>query len=132
MPSRRRPKLPPAPPPTDAERFAKAVRSSEAAARKAVQDEKDRKAAEERRKVEAAEARVRLEQAKVAHQQAVEMVKTAKRSGKGAPEADQAWRVAKANLLELETGQRPAWAPKPPDPEIDSEGETDRTPKDTP
>src|SRR4051794_36964614 len=70
MPSRRRPKLPPAPPPTDAERFAKAVRDSEAAARRAVQDDKDRKAAEERRRIEAAEAEVRLAQARVAHQQA--------------------------------------------------------------
>ena len=41
------------------------------------------------------------------------MVKEAKRTGKGAAAADLAWREAKAELLELETGKRPAWAAKP-------------------
>lgn len=77
-----------------------------------MQDQIDRKAADERRRIEAAAAVVRLEHARVAHQQAVDMVKAAKRTGRGAAEADQAWRAAKANLLELETGVRPAWAPK--------------------
>ena len=121
MPSRRRPKQPPTPPPTDAERFARSIRDSEAAARKALQDDKDRKAAGERRRAEAAQAAVRLELARTAHHQAVEMVKIAKRTGRGAAEADQAWRAAKANLLELETGERPSWAPKPPEPAVEDE-----------
>jgi len=41
------------------------------------------------------------------------MVKEAKRTGKGRAEADAAWREAKADLLELETGKRPAWAARP-------------------
>ena len=48
------------------------------------------------------------------------MVKTAKRSGRGASEADRAWRAAKADLLELETGTRPGWAPKPSEPELEA------------
>ena len=98
-----------------------AVRNSEAAARKAVQDEKDRTATQARLRAEEAEAKIRLEQARRAHQQSVDMVKTAKRTGRGAVEADQAWRAAKADLLELETGERPAWSPKPAEPEGEPE-----------
>ena len=62
------------------------------------------------------ERAARLERAKAAHLQAVEQVKQAQRTGKGAAAADLAWREAKAELLELETGQRPAWAPRPAEP----------------
>ena len=110
MPSRRRPKAPPPRPLTDAERFAESLRDSEAADRKATQDAIDRKAETERLKVAAAEQAARLQRARGAHQRAVELVKEATRTGKGAAAADVAWREAKAELLELETGKRPAWA----------------------
>lgn len=113
MPSRRRPKTPPAPPLSDAERFAQAVRESEAAERRAKQAARDRKEAAERQKREAAERAALLEQTRAAHHRAVEQVKEAKRTGKGVAAADEAWRQAKAALIELETGQRPAWARSP-------------------
>jgi hypothetical protein len=114
MPSRRRPKGPPPPPLSDAERFAQSLRDSEEADRRAKQAEADRKAEEARVKAEAAEHANQLQRAKAAHQRAVEMVKEATRTGKGAAAADLAWREAKAELLELETGKRPAWATTKP------------------
>ena len=116
MPSRRRPKALPPPPLSDAERFAKSLRDSAEADRKAKQDAIDRKAEKERLKLEAAEHAARLQRAQAAHQRAVQMVKEATRTGKGAGAADVAWREAKAELVELETGKRPAWAARPPEP----------------
>ncbi len=46
----------------------------------------------------------------------MEAVRNAKQVGRGRAEADQAWKVAKALVIELETGAPPAWAPKLPDP----------------
>ena len=120
MPSRRRPKAPPPRPLTDVERFAQSVREHEEADRRAKQAEIDRKAEEERRRLEAIEQAARLERAQAAHQHAVEQVKQAQRTGKGAAEADLAWREAKADLIELETGARPAWAARPPEPANES------------
>ena len=116
MPSRRRPKVPPPRPLTDVERFAQSLRDSADADRKAKQYAIDRKTEAERLKLEAVEQAGRLQRAQAAHQRAVEMVKEATRTGKGAAAADLAWREAKAELLELETGKRPAWAARPPEP----------------
>ena len=55
MPSRHRPKAPPPPPLSDAERFAQAIRDHEEADRRAKQAKLDRKAEAERRKIEAVE-----------------------------------------------------------------------------
>ena len=126
MPSRRRPKAPPQPPLSDAERFARSLRDSAEADRRAKQAEVDRKAEEERLRIEAAEQADRLKRAQAAHVHAVEMVKEAKRTGKGAAAADLAWREAKAELLELETGRRPAWAASPA--EADAEPEVSDEP----
>ena len=126
MPSRRRPKGPPPRPLSDAERFAQSLRDSEEADRRAKQAEIDRKAEEARLKAEAAEHADRLKRAQAAHQRAVEMVKEAKRTGKGAAAADLAWREAKAELVELETGKRPAWAAMPVDPAPEADGDIDR------
>jgi hypothetical protein len=60
------------------------------------------------------------------------MVKEAKRTGKGAAAADVAWREAKAELLELETGKRPAWAAKPVEPEQPAEVEQESEPEPVP
>ena len=116
MPSRRRPKAPPPRTLSDAERFAQSLRDSAEADRRAKQAEIDRKAEAERRKIEAVEQADRLKRAQAAHQRAVELVKEAKRTGQGAAAADVAWREAKAELLELETGKRPAWAARPVEP----------------
>jgi hypothetical protein len=116
MPSRRRPKAPPPRELSDAERFAQSLRDSEEADRRAKQAATDRKAQQERLRVESAERAARLDRAQTAHQRAVELVREAKRTGKGATAADVAWREAKAELLELETGKRPAWAARPAEP----------------
>ena len=126
MPSRRRPKAPPPRPLTDAERFAKSLHDSEEADRKETQDAIDRKAERERLKVEAAEQAGRLQRARDAHQRAVELVKQAQRTGKGAAAADVAWREAKAELLELETGKRPTWAPRSAEPATPADTEETR------
>jgi hypothetical protein len=110
MPSRRRPKEPPPAPLSDLERFAQAVRESEQADQRAKQAARDRKAAAELARHEAAERAARLERARAAHHRAVEQVKEARRTGKGGPAADEAWKKAKAELIELETGQPPSWA----------------------
>ena len=125
MPSRRRPKAPPPRPLSDAERFAQSLRDSEEADRRAKQAAIDRKAEAERIKTEAAEHAARLQRAQAAHQRSVELVKEAKRTGKGGAAADVAWRAAKAELLELETGKRPAWAPRPVEPTTTEPGEGD-------
>ena len=98
---------------SDAERFAQSLRDSAEADRRAKQAEIDRKAEKARLDAEAVERADRLKRAQAAHQRAVEMVKEAKRTGKGAAAADLAWREAKAELVELETGKPPAWAAKP-------------------
>lgn len=125
MPSRRRPKSPPAPPLSDVERFAQAVRESEAAERRAKEDARQRKAEAERLAQEAAEHAAKLQRARAAHQRAVELVREAKRTGKGTVEADLAWKQAKAELIELETGQPPAWAKSNAAPTEPTEAETD-------
>jgi hypothetical protein len=127
MPSRRRPKSSPAPQSgtqpsgassagtqlSDAQRFAQSLRESEEADRRAKKAAADAKAEAEQAKAAALEEANRLQRAQATHQRAVEMVKEAKRTGKGRAEADAAWREAKADLLELETGKRPAWAARP-------------------
>src|SRR4051794_18502793 len=130
MPSRRRPKSSPAPQTTelsDAQRFAQSLRDSEEADRRAKQAAVDAKNEAERQKAQAQEEAARLKRAQEAHQRAVEQVKEAKRTGKGRAEADAAWRDAKAELVELETGMRPAWAPRPPEPTpgADDQDDTD-------
>jgi len=114
MPSRRRPKAPATAPLSDVQRFAQAVRDHEEADRRAQQAERDRQAEQERKEREELEFAARLEAARAAHQRAVEQVKAARRTGKGGAAADDAWKAAKADLIELETGRPPTWAKAPP------------------
>jgi multidrug resistance efflux pump len=97
----------------DLELFAAALKESEKADKAA--KEKERTAREEReRTVAAANAKERnLADAKRELDRAVEGVRRAKASGRGRAEADAAWKVAKARVIELETGTAPSWAPKP-------------------
>lgn len=112
--------------PTDIERFAAALKDAEKADR----------ATKARREQERTDAALHADQAavKVATltaarrelERAVEAVRTAKQIGRGRADADQAWKLAKALVIELETGTPPAWAPKLPDPlEIDEPAEPD-------
>jgi hypothetical protein len=139
MPSRRRPKSPANPtretftqPPAaaakvgsravpdverDLERFAAALKDSaqaDAAARQRVQQQR----ADAARMADEAAAHDRaLVAARRDLQRAVEAVRHSKEIGRGRAEADAAWKIAKARLIELETGAAPAWAPKPAAPE---------------
>ena len=144
MPSRHRPKNP-TPPPSpspaavpsgrsgrpvtdverDLERFAAALKESEQldrAGRQKAQQAKDDTA---RRAADAAAHADDLRQARRALERAVENVRTAEQQGRGRPEADEAWKVAKARVIELETGELPSWAPKPviEEPAADGSGE---------
>ncbi|MEI7546865.1 MAG: hypothetical protein WCK21_02235 [Actinomycetota bacterium] len=98
----------------DLERFAAAVKETEKAERAA--KDKSRKESDERQqRAAAAQAQQRsLADAQRELQKAVADVRQAKQTGRGRAEADAAWKVAKARVIELETGSAPAWAPKPP------------------
>ncbi|MEN9645247.1 MAG: hypothetical protein RL238_1916 [Actinomycetota bacterium] len=133
MPSRRRPKSPsstapsaaprpsgaPAAPATasgkdPAELFAAALKESEA--RDKVQREKDRQAkdAADRTKAEQRAHADALTAARRELDRAIQAVRDAKRDGRSTVEADARWKAAKAKVIELETGEAPAWAPPPP------------------
>lgn len=59
----------------------------------------------------AAEHAAKLSKARKRLDQAIADVKTARATGRRKAEADEAYRVAKAAVVELETGERPDWAP---------------------
>lgn len=143
MPSRRRPKSPANPsretftqPPAatakaasralpdverDLERFAAALKDSAMADKAARQQTLQQRADAARRADEAVAHDRALVAARRDLQRAVEAVRHSKEAGRGRVEADAAWKIAKARLIELETGAAPAWAPKPstPEPEAD-------------
>ena len=101
---------------TDVERFASALKDSEKADR-AVKARQEQERADAALRAEKAAAKAAaLTVARRDLERAVEAVRYAKQAGRGRPEADQAWKVAKALVIELETGTPPAWAPKPAEP----------------
>lgn len=91
-----------------AEMFAAALKETEAQRRAAAA----RKAEADGRERELKAARAELDAA-------IEAVRSSKASGRGRAEADAAWKVAKARVIELETGNRPSWAPAPAEPQHD-------------
>ena len=110
MPSRRRPKAPPVEPPDAIHRFAAMLRESaehERAETDRVRIEREDAITAARAAAEHAEA---LVTARRHLERAIEDVRVARRTRSGVAEADGAWRVAKARLIELETGQPPQWA----------------------
>lgn len=113
MPSRRRPKAPQPRPLTDAERFAQSLKETADEKERARQEAADRKAELLRLQIEAAEHAARLKAATAAHAAAVAVLKAARQNGRRVPEAEVVWRLAKADLLEAETGERPEWGRKP-------------------
>jgi hypothetical protein len=94
-------------------RFAQLVREQAKREQARVADER-RRAAEERRKADeaAAEGR-RLDEARAAKERAARALKSARARGTNAAvaEAEQAYKRALADLLAVEHGERPAWAP---------------------
>jgi hypothetical protein len=110
VPARRRPKVSPAPTTSspgakastvdaDLERFAAAVRADE-----------ERKRDDARRRADAVEHQRLLDEANAELQRAIAGVRRAKERGSGRVEADEAWKVAKARVIELESGAPPSWA----------------------
>lgn len=93
-------------------RFGRALEEEKAKARAEqirIQAERE----EEKRQAKlAAEHAARLKAAQRRLEQAIAAVKQARSSGSGAAGADEAYRAAKAEVLELETGERPDWAPR--------------------
>ena len=59
----------------------------------------------------AAEHAARVAAADKHLEQAIQQVKRARANGSGTAEAEAAYRSAKAVVVELETGERPKWAP---------------------
>lgn len=89
-----------------------------------IESAKQEQAEQERRQRQRDEARA-AQRAKQQHaedlaaarrqlEEAIEDVRRARHSGRGRAEADAAWRAAKATVIELETGEAPAWAPPKP------------------
>jgi hypothetical protein len=105
---------------TDAERFAAAVKATEAKKRAEIaakaaakQAELDRQAELKRQADEAARHAAAVAAARTERERAVERLKDARRAGRGVPEAESAWRDATAMLVELETGERATWDRRP-------------------
>lgn len=96
-----------------AERFAAALKESEQREQLARKREREAKAEANLRRVEAAARANELTKARRDLEKAIEAVRAARRAGKGAAAADEVWKSAKARVIELETGDRPGWAPTP-------------------
>ena len=110
VPSRRRPK-PPKPEPQDpVEQFATLLRESAERERAA----QDRDRLERQRARDAADSAaahvVALDAARRQLEDAIREAREARRAGSGVAAADEAWRQAKARVIELETGAPPDWA----------------------
>ena len=92
------------------EQFAALLRESAERER----DEEERRRAEQQQardaELAAAQHAADLEAARVALDQAINDARAARRSGSDVQATDAAWRVAKARLIELETGTPPEWA----------------------
>jgi hypothetical protein len=96
-------------------RFSEAVKKSDAQAkaeRKRIAAE--RKEAKRLAKIAADHAEA-VRVAGLTLDKAIAAAKAAHHSGKGVEQADLAWRDAKARVIELDTGERPDWAPADPD-----------------
>jgi hypothetical protein len=113
VPSRRRtkPATVPSAPPDPIEQFAALIRQS--SERDRVEQER-RQAARDQARAEATAATARaaaLEGARRDVERAIGDAREARRRGVSVVAADDAWRRAKARLIELETGAAPSWAP---------------------
>jgi hypothetical protein len=105
--------------------FAAALRESEA--RDTAQRDRDRQHRESAAAKAAAEAAA-ADALKDAHRdldRAIRAVRDAKTAGRSTVEADVVWKAAKARVIELETGERPTWAPTPASDDASEESSVD-------
>ncbi|MDQ3351918.1 MAG: hypothetical protein M3501_08170, partial [Actinomycetota bacterium] len=61
-------------------------------------------------------------------ERAIERVQQARAGRSGIAEADEAWRAAKARVVELESGAKPEWAPSDPPDASERPGTTENDP----
>ena len=99
---------------TALQRFAAALAESEEREKAAKAAERARRDEEARVAGEAAAHERNLQQARRDLDRAIAAVKQAKQSGRSTVAADEEWKRAKALVLQLETGERPKWAPPEP------------------
>jgi multidrug efflux pump subunit AcrA (membrane-fusion protein) len=105
-------------------RFGAALRDSADQQRAAAERARlDREEAEHAARV-AAEHAAALDAARRELDRSIRAVRHARTARVGAAEADAAWRVAKARVIELETGAPPPWAPGNPT-DVDHDGVDD-------
>ncbi|HUF97428.1 MAG TPA: hypothetical protein VMM60_04805 [Ilumatobacter sp.] len=87
-------------------RFAEALKRTELREQKERERQAEAKEAAKRAAVHAEDLRL----AKVELEQSIAKVKAARAARSGIAEADQLWQIAKARVIELETGTPPKWA----------------------
>lgn len=110
MPARKRNKRPPEHP-DPVVRFGRALKETKAK-EQAEQKRRDAEREEEKRLARLAEEHAaKLAEANRRLERAIAAVKQARTSGRGGAEAETSYRAAKADVVELETGDRPKWAP---------------------
>ncbi|MEI8239179.1 MAG: hypothetical protein WCI22_07135 [Actinomycetota bacterium] len=93
--------------------FSAALKESELRDRAAREHKAKDDAVRAQRQAELAAHATSLADARRDLDRAIEAVRAAKRNGKSTVEADAVWKVAKARVIELETGTPPVWAPAP-------------------
>lgn len=95
-------------------RFGRALKESEErerAERKRIQAEREEAKRQARIAAEHADA---VDRANRRLERAITTLKRARSDHRGVQDAEQVYRAAKADVIELETGERPKWAPDPP------------------
>jgi hypothetical protein len=110
MPSRRRPKAPPPELPDPIHRFAAILRESAESERAEIERARFEREEATNAARTAAEHAAAIVAARRDLERAIEGMREARRARSGVEAADAAWRVAKARLIELETGEPPTWA----------------------
>jgi hypothetical protein len=115
---------------TALQRFAAALAESEEREKAAKAADRARRDEEARVASEAASHERNLQQARRDLDRAIAAVKQAKQNGRSTVAADEEWKRAKALVMQLETGERPKWAPPEPVVEV-AETETADEPADT-
>ena len=108
---------------TALQRFAAALAESEEREKAAKAAQRARRQEEARVAAEAAAYERSLQQARRDLDRAIAAVKQAKQNGRSTVTADEEWKRAKALMLQLETGERPKWAP--PEPVVEAEPMSD-------
>jgi hypothetical protein len=114
VPSRRRPKTPTPDAHDPIRRFGAALRDSAEQQRAAAERSRlEREAAESAARA-ATEHAAALDAARRDLDRTIRAMRDARAARAGVADADAAWRVAKARVIELETGAPPPWAPGDP------------------